>query len=423
MVIKSLIGILTLLVLAACTLPEGKVVTKDAGATRPDGGARKHDAAVDAETQVQSSLETGGKRAAAPSSGGTDTRAAADGGVDGGAELEPNGASCSSSRDCASANCKAGPDKVRRCYGLIGVDKACSGTHDCDGYECIPPTLGAQGGVCVDTSACGEADTCSREYWTASCQLDQACSEGPTSFTQCYKSACMRTRDSSELCANALATVKGLIEVKCCPPGGAYHNDCDTTPQCGCQDGEKCDVVGGNGATTCGPAGAADENEPCVDNTDCRAGFVCTMSGCRRYCEGPDDTTCPGRGGCKPVLIGGKTPAGAFACTRTCDPTSPSTAQGPFAACPSGQRCEPAPDGFSACVATSGEGKQGASCNDGAAARPEVCAPGYVCITGHLYCAAYCKLGADDCEVGSCQPDPVARQYAFDVEIGYCLSP
>lgn len=425
-------SILTIgILLSGCVLPGSKLASGDAG-HRDAGFATPHDAAVMTTDSVLSGRdavpvaggETGGTVGAtvAARDAGSDASARDDDDAGRSAMPKPNGEICTGSSDCASGNCKSSSDG-RRCYGLIAIDKACSGAYDCDGYACSPATADGKAGVCVDTSQCVTHDPCSQNYWAATCQLDQLCSAQSSSFNQCYQTACARPRDSNDLCMSELAIAKELIASHCCPPAGAYHSVCDPAPQCGCKDGEKCDVVSAEGQTSCGPTGTVPEGGACSANSDCMFGDVCTMAGCRLYCAGQGDPRCSPHGACKPFAIQQSSTPGAFYCSHTCDPTSPGSASGPFEACDSGQRCEPAADGNSDCLPDVGTGRQGASCDKSGTPDAQACAPGFVCLTRNLICAQYCKVAANDCPVGTCHSNPGTKLFAFDVEIGYCAAP
>lgn len=414
---------LLFILLSGCALPEGKLIA----AASKDAGTKRRDAVVPRTDSTESSFIANDAAAASSTPaaiGGAKSEPNHDADAGPAATPEPkaNGETCNESSECASDNCKSGPDG-RRCYGLLALDKACSGAYDCDGYACISATSDGTTGVCVDTSTCTTRDRCAQDYWAATCHLDQLCSAQPSSFNQCYKQACTRPRDSNDLCMKELANAKQLIALRCCPPAGAYHSSCDPAPQCGCKDGEKCDVVGNDGQTSCVKAGAVPELGECEGESDCMVGYVCTGSGCRRYCDGPDDRSCTPNGACRPVAIVGLNAPGAFICSHLCDPTSPGTANGPFDSCGSGRRCEPAPDGNSDCFPGGGEGRQGAACDKSATADPHACAPGFACITGSLRCAQYCKVAADDCQVGTCRSNVGDKLFAFNVEIGFCASP
>lgn len=417
------------ILLSGCVLPEGKLVaatSADAGTkSMPQRATSRTDAAVagrDARDSEAGGAAADATEAGRSGTGGNPNHANSDEAEDAGASDAPkaNGETCVTSSDCASGNCKLGRDG-RRCYGQIAVDKPCSAPYDCDGYACIPETADGKNGVCVETSLCSSQNPCARDYWAATCQLDQLCSVQSSSFNQCYQMACTRPPDSNELCRSELAITKNLIALRCCPPAGAYHSSCDPAPQCGCQAGEKCDLRGVDAQAYCGPAGSGGDLDECELNRDCMAGYVCTNSGCNRYCDGPGDRLCSPTGACK-LLQSESVTAPVFACTRTCDPTSPETTNGPFHACRSGQRCEPATDGNSDCLPGGGEGRRGAACNKSAKADSSLCAPGFGCVSATLSCQPFCKVGANDCEVGACVPDP-DRKFAASTEIGHCAEP
>lgn len=61
---------------------------------------------------------------------------------------------------------------------------------------------------------------------------------------------------------------------------------CDTSPQCGCADGETCHVVDfDTGARACKPSGATAAYQPCADTYGCVAGHVCVAKECKPYCQ------------------------------------------------------------------------------------------------------------------------------------------
>lgn len=383
------------LALSACALQEGKLT---AAATR------------DAGPSPMSQRDAGRRPDAARESGRSGTGGAGDHAQEAGRSGSVDASTSSDAEDAGRS------DAPKKAHG-----EACSASSDCaSGNECIPTTADGNHGVCVDTSQCGSQNKCARDYWAATCQLDRLCSAQSFSFEQCYQVSCTRSPDSNALCTSQLSITKGLIASRCCPPGGAYHSSCDPAPHCGCQDGEKCDVIGTEGQTSCGPVGSGGELDACTRNRDCVAGLVCTNGGCTRYCDGPDDQRCAPTGACKPMTLLNVMTPGSFACSHTCDPTSPDTENGPFRACRSGQRCEPATDGYSDCFESGGAGRQGASCIMTANPVEQTCAPGFACFLGTLTCAKYCKVAAHDCEVGTCRSDLPNKKFAAGTEIGFC---
>jgi hypothetical protein len=338
------------------------------------------------------------------------------------AEAKANGERCDSSADCANANCKTGSSSDKRCYGSIGRGRDCNNPFDCDGYACVPRKHGETHGVCLDTSACAR-NACEQARALAFCQLDQKCSAAPMDFVKCYEAECTSAADSDAGCAQTQSVEAHLNELGCCPPGGVSTGSCDTSPQCGCADDQKCDSVSeGGGRTVCGPIGSAPEGGTCAKDLDCAKGFTCRGRMCKRYCDGPDDDSCP-KSACVPGVKKDKVEPGIFICTRSCDPLAPMTVSDRFAGCGPGQGCEPSPDGNSDCFSTPGTGRNEDSCDDGTGTGETdgfKCAPGYACLTTSEVCASYCKVQDGKCSVGSCYSFGPSKRYAGSTEIGYC---
>ena len=198
---------------------------------------------------------------------------------------------------------------------------------------------------------------------------------------------------------------------------------CNTARQCGCSDATKCDIDGQTGKATCQKVGSVQPGGSCAMPEDCPKGYGCMGAVCKQYCEGPKDTSCPGGGACNPVLFM-TGPTGAYYCTRTCDPFSPTSTERPFLGCAQGQRCNPAPDGHTDC-SQSGTIPAGNSCNDGTGkAIFNGCAPSSICLDPpQLVCAAFCRTGADDCKSGTCRSFGATHYYVLQTEVGSCNPP
>jgi hypothetical protein len=410
-----------LCVFGGCALPKGQV-SSDQHAV--DAGTR--DASIE-KVDSGKVARGGADGTAAGSGGGGSPSKASDAGVARSSEIpspakpEPkpraNGEACASSDECASANCKRGPQGDKRCYGAVARGRACSGEFDCDGYACVPRKRGEKEGVCIDTSACAQ-DTCQQNHALAYCQLDQKCSASPKDFAQCYLEQCTGDADTDAGCPEE-SVEQRLNELGCCPPNGVGTGTCATSPQCGCPENQKCDSLR-DGRTACGPIGPGPAGAECEQDAQCPSGFTCRGKLCRRYCDGFDDDSC-GKGAC--VSSGPKTQPepGIFICVEGCDPTAPMTASDDYAACGPNQGCEAAPDGNAACYATRGTGTQGAPCpNEPDGTYIPKCAPGYACLIASDTCAQLCKVQDDHCSVGSCRSFGPSKEYAGSVEIGYC---
>lgn len=394
--------------LGGCALPKGKVSNDQQAADGGprDSGAQRDDAA------------TAGKAPRASGSGGAGGRAAGSGAVSMAVATEEaapkaNGASCKASAECASENCKKGAKGDSRCYGAVAPGRECTGEFDCDGYACVPRRYGEIQGVCIDTSRCAPG-ICQRSYALTYCQLNETCSKSPTDFVDCYQDKCADDDDSDAGCAEELVVLQHLNELGCCPPNGVATGSCGTSPQCGCEDGQKCDSLR-DGRTACGPIG-----EACITDAECLQGFTCRAGVCKGYCSGPDDDSC-GKGACVSAEPNGQVEPGIFICVEGCDPTAPTTASDKYVACGANQGCAPASDGNAGCYTTMGSGTQGDPCpNEPDGTYIPKCAPGYTCLVGTDTCARLCKVQDDACNVGTCQSFGPSKSFAGDVEIGYC---
>lgn len=403
-----------------CSLPAGKLASAhptDADASTQNSGIRP----IDAPTSGTSarSAEAGDAGGVAADSG---VRSKPGDAIDATLRdasmpaLKSNGDGCDASADCASANCKKGPTGDKHCYGTIARGRDCNGQYDCDGYSCIPRKHGETQGVCVDASACAR-DACRQAHALAFCQLDQTCSAAPMDFGTCYATECASDADAG--CSETESVEQHLNEIGCCPPAGVSEGTCDTSPQCGCADDQKCDADHDGPRTHCGPIGSNAESETCLKDFDCQKGFTCRGHLCKRYCDGPDDDRCS-KGACIPSLTDDKPDPGIFLCTRSCDPTAPSVSSDRYVGCGTGQGCDPSADGNSDCFSTTGTGMQGDSCaDDKGEADGFKCAPTYACIIPDNKCEKLCKVQGGTCSVGACHSF-AGKLYAGSIEIGHC---
>ncbi len=177
---------------------------------------------------------------------------------------------------------------------------------------------------------------------------------------------------------------------------------CDTFPQCGCNSGERCDVVNTAGETGCVADGTVDPFRACAAGKFCKAGSGCVGNVCKPFCETKADC---GAGKCIQVLSdpGGQgTPIPGFkVCTAGCSLVDPVAICGLQAGCypdtgsPAGTDC-----------ASSGVGQGVGTCTGAGAANPTACAPGFGCVAGATAgtwdCRKWCRVGfATDCPGGA----------------------
>jgi cysteine-rich repeat protein len=192
---------------------------------------------------------------------------------------------------------------------------------------------------------------------------------------------------------------------------------CDLAPQCGCESGRKCTLIGADRG--CTSSGFLSEGRMCTSDVECGAGLYCapavatTTLLCHRFCAVDED--CLGGGSQCLVPVSGGSPARTLAtlCTVNCDLESGS-------GCPEGTRCKifsnADGDYLTDCSGTVGDGRVGHACTDEAD-----CAPGFFCPPPpYENCMQYCVRPGGYCEGGyTCK--------AFDPpvmigtrEYGYC---
>ncbi|HEU5060279.1 MAG TPA: hypothetical protein VFU21_27300 [Kofleriaceae bacterium] len=228
------------------------------------------------------------------------------------------------------------------------------------------------------------------------------------------------------------------------PGGGGGDGDdvtdcpgvpCDLYQQCGCGEGEACDLAEDATSvenTTCRPAGAGTGSATCDGPEDCAPGYVCEVGQCWRWCEG--DADCGEHSYC---LSAWADVVGASTCTKSCKPESPDDS-----GCPEGMACRyylHDPNGaeeydgdefeYTDCN-PAGEGTHGTDCAETGDAG---CAAGYGCYSINwsdgsetTECRQICVFtvrgepAANTCAVGTCHEwlDPGA--VIGDVEYGTC---
>jgi hypothetical protein len=184
---------------------------------------------------------------------------------------------------------------------------------------------------------------------------------------------------------------------KSCKKAGP-SNVCGLTPQCGCKEGETCDVLDETGATGCLAGGTVALGHPCTDTKQCAAGLTCAYGACRPYCGEPNKG-CSDEGAQLCVQARdkkGEPILNAAMCTVGCDPRNPEPACGTnsclwFAT-------YYAPFKVSDCN-TAGTKGAGEACQADAE-----CKPGFGCgahPTRGQECEHWCLMGAQYCAAGT----------------------
>lgn len=174
------------------------------------------------------------------------------------------------------------------------------------------------------------------------------------------------------------------------------------SPQCGCDEGDKC-TINGSADIAC----AADGTEPIAAEcgaADCAAGGIClgeaAVGYCAQFCD--QDAQCGGSNICAVQLNDGAggTIEDVAMCSSNCDP---STASG----CPAGLGCvlgreaDGAQRFFFMCFAA-GTAVDGAACTG-----PATCAPGYGCYNNGTadVCLKNCNVNTPACTgIQTCYP-------------------
>lgn len=197
---------------------------------------------------------------------------------------------------------------------------------------------------------------------------------------------------------------------------------CGTFPQCGCDIGQKCDVIDyGSGKAICTAAGNALPYTPCFQPAlACIAGSACVGSVCKPYCDTLAD--CPGTNRqCIAVQYNDsgvlKQVPGMFTCTSGCDPIAPGAICGPTLTCAFVQPSGPATDCF---VAGNKTGVGQCSANDASA-----CAPGYLCVNnaGSYDCLKWCRMSnPNDCQTTEFCQGLQSAPTINGVQYGVCSS-
>lgn len=198
---------------------------------------------------------------------------------------------------------------------------------------------------------------------------------------------------------------------------GEGMGPCNPVNNSGCYANERCFIRVGSSPTRCGSAGTGGWGAPCVDESDCGAGFVCqrpSASGgsarCMKLCCLGDDDSCrdTAAGGLRGGVCTVTLPDGLHGCEVPCDPFSTSNS------CPTdAPYCGPDMTGSFRCAAqsTTPPRSVGESCT-----ASNQCRPGSVCSPANDRCTPACNpnIATDSCLPRHCVPVP---QYP---NFGYC---
>lgn len=198
----------------------------------------------------------------------------------------------------------------------------------------------------------------------------------------------------------------GVLEGAADAPGCEKQtpdSTCGTWPQCGCDIGQKCDVIDfATGRAICSVEGTALPYQPCFSpGLSCLAGNACIGNVCKPYCDTLAD--CPGQnrqcigvqyndnGVAKPV-------PGMLTCTSGCDPINPG------AICASNLTCSFTSQGNTTDCFPAGSATGPGACT---ATNASTCAPGYICVNNTVSydCLKWCRMSnPNDCPTGQyCQ--------------------
>lgn len=216
------------------------------------------------------------------------------------------------------------------------------------------------------------------------------------------------------------AVLEGSLEASTCALPTA-DSECDTHPQCGCEPGQKCDIIDfDTGRVTCSPAGDAKPHQPCSPfGAQCQAGSSCLGGACKELCTSSADCVGANRE-CRQVESYGSGQAKKVpflhACTAGCDPVSPGLV------CGTGVGCQFA--GTSTDCYASGGGTGPGACTQTTGL---ACAPGYTCINttlqnGKYSCLKWCRLTQSDCPTGFVCKDLSSKPQLGGVEYGACFA-
>jgi hypothetical protein len=198
----------------------------------------------------------------------------------------------------------------------------------------------------------------------------------------------------------------------CKPPSGVA---CSTLPQCGCSDGNNCDVTGVDGRTSCVPAGTKGKNQKCDALGQCAVGLSCVFDVCLPFCSTTSDCAGVGSPTCRNVQYVDATTKvtkdvpGFKVCMQQCDPVNPSKV------CGASTNCVFTSSTQTTCAAAATSTTAGTCASD-----PFTCAPGYVCV-GTGDCRRWCRIGfAGDCPTGKTCGKLTSAPTSGGIEYGVC---
>jgi len=172
--------------------------------------------------------------------------------------------------------------------------------HNCGkGQICY---VNLQGSAYYTDCRSGSHDATSRGGYR--CMLDDDCAEGHfcASDNRCHAFCRVGASDCSagQTCSpwDKKVSAKDTEFGACiCPDVPPESGSCDLKQQCGCQPGDKCDVLN-DGLSACIAAGSGSYAAPCTYLEDCQAGYTCYDSSCHRLCEPTAVPTGCGSGPC-----------------------------------------------------------------------------------------------------------------------------
>ena len=161
------------------------------------------------------------------------------------------------------------------------------------GQECVDdgagPTCrgGLEGESCAAPSDCAGGFTCTGFdpfFCFRDCDVDApACPDDEVCAIIGDVELCIRTRGLGESCAefNVFCADGACIDPVAGPP--LCSRPCDLANDSGCEAGEACVDVAGEGL--CLPDGGASIGEPCASSSDCVAAALCHEAVCSARCD------------------------------------------------------------------------------------------------------------------------------------------
>lgn len=306
--------------------------------------------------------------------------------------LRPNGNALKGVRYCQADCDLISPTEPAADLNPCPADQTCAATKQ--GSACTSSVgTGEQGDNCEAPSDCASGFTCADGQCKRWCSVgDSACAGG----LGCEA----LTTDSPA--AEGLGVCSGGCEATI--PDG---DECLTSPNCGCLDGETCRIME-DGARVCSPTGASAAQSLCDNNSQCAEGLACMAGLCRPYCD-PTASECSDASLCIEMEYDGES-VGVGACLGLCDPVRPETDDAVFTPCGSGAECIAGDLEYSYpmshCMPAAEEpGPMLGTCDEN-----HPCAAGAACLIGR--CFPFCR-GVEDCTG--------ATEYAvcFESDLGF----